>query len=107
MLDDLTAHFTQSDAPGREPGRRWVAELVDATGFCTVPFAVAWLTDYRPMLPVTLDFILVPDLYRRMGYASRLVRDCEVNWPGMLLTDPISPAGEGLAESLETEARDA
>ena len=94
------AHFTQVDAPGRRPGVRWMAELVDPTGWHTSPYAVAWLTDARPALGMSLDFILVPDDCRRRGYATKLVRACLERWPDLVPTGPISPEGEALAASL-------
>lgn len=80
--------FVPLDLPGLEPGIHWQASLFDskagALGSLPYPVAVAWLTDFEatPLDCVVLDFILVPDQFRRRGYA-------------------ISDAGERLVESLE------
>ena len=99
----IVPHFTQVDAPGRLPGVRWIAELVDSTGFCTIPFAVAWLTDARPVLGMCLDYILVPPHRRRNGFATALICRCVERWPDLVLTEAISPEGEALLASLARE----
>jgi len=102
--EDLTATFEQCDPPGRRAGICWRAELYDADGVLTYPVAIAYLTDFRGAgLGVIVDFTLVPDHLRRLGYATRLLRECEARWPDLGLTDAISDAGEGLLDSLEVE----
>jgi len=106
----LEAVFLQTDPPGLVAGIHWQASLwltdfrdAGAVGPPPYPVAVAWLTDFRrvPGLDcVLLDFILVPDHRRRSGYAAALVAACRDRWPGLDLTDPISPEGEALAASL-------
>lgn len=99
------ASFHQVDAPGREPGMRWVAELVEASGMATVPLCVAWLTDWHPIGPVCLDFVIVPfPEDRRRGYGTRLVAACRQRWPGLDYTDPVTPEGEGFYASLPEPA---
>lgn len=102
--------------PGWEPGNHAQAELHDlgdaAWGPPAHPVAIAWITLCNPvdgprLLPPVLDFVLVPDHCRRRGYATALIRACERRWPGLLLTDPISEAGEGLAGSLDPTPREA
>lgn len=88
--------------PGRMPGICWVAELCDPSGNTPYPLAVAWLSDFRRVGPgVILDFILVPDHLRRRGHATALIAACRERWPDLLLTDAVSPAGDGLLASLE------
>src|SRR5262249_43634022 len=111
MSDDAikpVAVFTQIDTPNRRPGCWWVAELVDGSGHGTVPLAVAYLTDFRDAphmvemgMGVVLDFVMVPDHYRRRGFGTRLVEECEARFPGLTLTDSVSEAGEGFLEALE------
>lgn len=96
----------QYDPPRRVPGICWVAELRDSTGFCTRPSAVAYLTDYRgspipPFDAVLLDFIFVPDDLRRVGFATRLIRECRYRWPELTLTEAIGEPGERLIASLQ------
>lgn len=99
----VVPHFSQVDAPGRLPGVRWLAELVDATGWHTSPYAVAWITDARPVLGMSLDYVLVPDECRRRGFGAQLVRACLERWPDLIPTNPIGPEGEALMASLVRE----
>lgn len=95
--------FTQIDAPGRRPGCHWQASLyLDDHGRLTYPAAIAWISDFSdaPTPLVSLDFVLVADHFRRKGYATALIRECELRWPDIWLTDPISEAGEALLESI-------
>ena len=101
---DYFAIFRQVDgAPLRMDGVPWQAELWERGCERSYPLAMAWLSDYRGSLvmnSVVLDFILVPDLERRRGYATRLITECEKRWPSLVLTDPISPEGTALTLSL-------
>jgi hypothetical protein len=98
---DVVFTAAQVDAPARTPGLRWVAELVDATGHRTVPLCVAWLTDYRPVMPMCLDFLIVPfEDDRRLGYGTRMVDECRARWPGLISTDPCTREGEGFHATL-------
>lgn len=100
--EPLTVWARQCDPPGRMPGVAWVVELHTAGDVPPYPVATAYLSDFRrPLAGVCLDFILVPDDFRRQGYAEALVRACKRLWPGLWLTDPISPEGEALVNSLE------
>ena len=96
--------------PGWQPGIHWQAEFHDPAagvlGGLPYPCAVAWLTDYTESpiklgLTWSLDYILVPDQLRRRGYATRLIRACQVIFPGLELTEPINAMGDGLIASLE------
>lgn len=100
------AFFVQLDPPGRVPGLCWQASLHAEDDNPPYPLAIAWLTDFRgggvPGLGVSLDFILVPDHCRRMGYATALVAACRDRWGEALwLTDAISESGKGLLEAIE------
>lgn len=105
----MTTVFHQIDLPNSSPGRRWQAQLFDpeagALGHTPYPQAIAWLSDYTdsPLACVLLDFVLVPDQFRRRGYASQLIAACEARWPNLELTEAISEAGEGLLASLEAK----
>jgi len=106
-----TIIYTQTDLPDSMPGLRWQAQLFDpnagACGYTPFPQAIAWVSDYSdsPGLDcVMLDFILVPDQYRRCGYATALIAACEARWPNLELTEAISEAGEGLLNKLEAKA---
>ena len=106
-MPEPTILFSQIDLPDAMPGLRWQAQLFDhkagALGWTPYPQAVAWLSDYSdsPLECVMLDFILVPDQYRRNGYATQLIAACEERWPNLELTEAISEAGEGLLNKLE------
>jgi hypothetical protein len=99
--------FTQIDLPAARPGIRWQAQLFDpvagAFGHTPYPQAIAWLSDYSDseLACVMLDFVLVPDQFRRCGYATKLIAACEARWPNLELTEAISEAGEGLLGALE------
>lgn len=102
-------HFHQYDPPGRMPGAAWIAELHPSSEAESphFPLSVAYISDYRSAGGcglVVLNFIWTPDHLRRQGHARRLIESCAARWPDLLLTDPISPEGEALAESLETHA---
>lgn len=96
------AYFQQIDPPGRAPGRCWLASLyLDDNGTLTRPVALAWLSDFSPVLGMSLDYVLVPDQHRRLGYAKTLITACAKRWPNLELTDAISYEGLKLNESLE------
>jgi GNAT superfamily N-acetyltransferase len=98
-----TAVFHQVDPPGREPGVCWIASLYEHGDNPPYPMAMAWLSDYRscPVLGVVLDFILVPDQFRRRGYATQLIAACRDRFGADIqLTDAISPEGECLLASI-------
>jgi hypothetical protein len=108
----LRVIFRPVDGPrGWLDGNHVQAELHDARAgeFGTPPYpvALAWVTLNDPVegalraLPPMLDFVLVPDHVRRLGYATTLIRACERRWPDLLLTDAISEAGERLTEALD------
>jgi GNAT superfamily N-acetyltransferase len=106
----LTTFFRQIDGPPRwMDGIHWQAELHDdeagALGELPYPVAVAWLTDFRgtAMDCVLMDFVLVPDHFRRRGYATKLIGACAERWPELRLTEAISEAGEGLLAKVADE----
>jgi ribonuclease HI len=102
--EQLRVVFRQFDAPGLVPGIHWQAELHSPTWDFGVPVATAWVTRYTlhgdgP----AVEFVLVPDQFRRQGYAKLLIKACRDRWPNLWLTDGISPAGKALRASLERE----
>jgi hypothetical protein len=96
---ELVVH--QHPRPGPRGEVRWIAELYPAGAAAPCPVAVAWLTDLRPMVGMVLDFILVPDPYRRRGHASRLIRGCRERWPDLELGEATAEAGAGLLAAIE------
>lgn len=94
--------------------RGWIAPRIraelydhtDAEGDMLFPVATAYLSDYRGFphtgLGIMLSFILVPDQYRRLGYAKALILAIKERFPELTTTDAISPEGEALLDSLET-----
>jgi hypothetical protein len=102
----LVVSFHQVDAPGRHPGCRWIAELVDAEGDWICPFGVAWVFDSGGLSQEPfrcLEYILVPDEYRRRGFGKYLVKACQARWPGLDLLGSESEAGEALLDSVTRE----
>ncbi len=79
-------------------GVHWQAELWDVEYESARPDAIAWLTIMPEFM--VLDYVLVPDESRRKGLAKRLVKACQERWPGLMLTDAISPEGQALLGSL-------
>ena len=101
MSDRFTAQFIQFDPPGRVKGITWMVNLFGHPEDHVFAFATAWVLVYPALRcdPI-MEFILVPDQYRRRGHATRLIRACVKRWPNLVLTDAISPAGEGLLDRL-------
>lgn len=103
---DHVVTFARCDPPGRMVGICWRAELHEPESELPMPLAVAYLSDYRDATAfraMLLDYVLVPDHLRRRGYASRLIAECRREWPGLILTDAISPEGEALLESVDAD----
>lgn len=111
MTDRIYPIFRQVDGgPGWRDGIHHLAELHDPDAGALrdsfpYPIALAWLTAYGPETGIgtCLDFILVPDHLRRLGYARRLIAECAARWPDLWLTDAISPEGEALLAALERD----
>ena len=69
----------------------WRAELFDnpdGLGFMSRPVAIAYLTEYPADLggPL-LDYLIVFDDFREMGYVLPLVRQCRARFPRLRGTD--------------------
>jgi GNAT superfamily N-acetyltransferase len=86
-----------------KPGIHWLVEAHSSADDLSYPVGLAWVSDFfrAPIPIVSLDFILVPDHYRRLGVATALVRKCRERWPDIVLTEAISEGGEGLMRSLD------
>jgi GNAT superfamily N-acetyltransferase len=50
---------------------------------------------------VCVKFVFVMDDARRKGIATKLIKACQKRWPGILLTEGVSVAGEALREHFE------
>jgi hypothetical protein len=102
----LFATFVEVEMPGMGPCPHWQALLFDrkagALGDLPYPVAVAWLTDFTgtTLDCVLLDFVIVPDHFRRRGYARTLIAECEARWPNLELTEAISEAGDALVDAI-------
>jgi hypothetical protein len=102
----LCFNFRKIDIPGMKSGIHWQTCLYDpsagAMGELPYPVAIAWLTDFTdtPLACMMMDFILVPDHFRRRGYATALIKACRTRWPNLELTEAISESGEELLRSL-------
>lgn len=111
MNDCIYPIFRQIDGgPGWMDGIHWLAELHNPDagqipGDFPYPVALAWLAAFpdHTGMGTILDFILVPDQFRRQGYALRLIGECEKRWPDLHLTDAISPEGDALLTALERD----
>lgn len=98
--------------PGWMPGANWQVEYYPDEGDWNdrgFPLGLAWVleTPFDPEWPyeAVVKFILVVDDERRKGIGLKLVRALQERWPGVMLTDPISEAGEALLrKSLRIDA---
>src|SRR2546428_13965560 len=85
---------------------RWQVDLhdTDATPLGGPPYPVAMAWGFVPhpdiMSPI-LEFVLVPDHFRRQGYATWRVAACRERWPGLEMTEAISEAGGRAAGEIE------
>jgi hypothetical protein len=74
----------------------WRAELHDhgdCSGWYSHPLAIAWITDYSPVLGPMLAYIIVCDHHRGGDLAPRLVAECQRRWPDIELTPRLTPSG--------------
>lgn len=105
-LDGLALAIHPANVPGRDGAKRFIAELVDATGFGLVPFAVATFVDLRGSVLdfVLIEFVMVPDWERRRGYGLKLVSAIHEHFGGnVAVTDAVTDAGEKLVDAYERE----
>src|SRR4051794_8235846 len=87
----MHVEFRQVDGPYWKPGTIWQVELhaESRTGHPSFhprfPVALAWVSDdpYGPR--PALEFVLVPDHYRRRGLAKRIIAACRERWPDLRL----------------------
>lgn len=93
-----------TDVPDNwQPELRWQVEYHQPKKDYPFPMGLAWvMVPPHDQIPPFLEFVLVPDQFRRVGIATKLVRAIQARWPSVVLTDGISAAGEGLLRSLET-----
>lgn len=84
----------------------WQVEAHSYTDGQGYPVGIAWVLEPLPMPdhtfppPAVLDFILVPDHYRRRGIARRLINACRERWAELVLTEAISEAGAALTAAV-------
>jgi GNAT superfamily N-acetyltransferase len=50
-----------------------------------------------------LYYVNVLDLFRRVGIGRALVHACRKRWPKLTLTDPVSPEGKALLQSVQRQ----
>lgn len=90
-------HWTFHPTPKpRWVGEYWPPEEKD-TG---APWGVCWVADYPASVGVVLWYVLVADPRRRQGIATALVAAARERWPGIFVTEGVTPAGEALFDSL-------
>lgn len=100
---ELVFDGMQIDPPGRAPGVCWMCGLYDKSGFLTHPVAVAYVTNYSQTIGAVLDFVFVPDMLRRKGYAKALIKRCMEFWPGLIITDGVTEAGDRLVHEIASD----
>lgn len=86
------------------PGLHWQVEHHDDEYDMAFPTGIAWVSAHTPEGEepfVYLDFLLVPDMYRREGIATEIVKACKERWPTIDLGEAISEEGEAFLNSLE------
>ena len=87
--------------PYWEPDLHWQVEFWPDDADVTRPYGVAWVSAYDgTVIAPYLDYLIVCDDCRRQGVAKALIAACRERWPGIRLTDAISPEGEALLESV-------
>lgn len=84
-------------------GLHWQVEHHDDDYDLSFPTGIAWISDFTPWKKqlVILDFLLIPDMYRREGIATEIVLACKERWPTIDLGEAISEEGEAFLNSLE------
>jgi hypothetical protein len=98
--------FRQLDGPYWEPAAIWQVELHIGSDI-GYPAGLAWVWEKpNTIVMVRLEFVLVPDHFRRRGFATRLIEACRERWPDLVLSGPISEEGAALRESLQGYYRD-
>lgn len=77
---------------------RWCGEFWPDDDDTGSPWGVCWVGEY-PGFAVLL-YALVADPYRRRGIATAIVTAARERWPGLQVTEGVTPAGEALYDSL-------
>jgi hypothetical protein len=105
----LFRHLGDNVPPGCTPRLNWQVEYYGHhnRGF---PIGLAWVVAPPPGEPWPkgfhpvpwVKFVLVVDDERRRGIATKLVQAIRQRWPGAMLTDGISAAGEALVQKLDS-----
>ena len=82
-------------------GVHWYVEYHDDIFDCPFPLGIAFVS-YHPNgpLPAIVYFVLVADLHRRKGVATKLIAAIRSRWPDAMLTDAISEDGKAFMDSL-------
>ncbi len=91
--------------PDWSPDAHWQVEYwPDGVG-AAWPDGVAWVTALGEF--VFLDGVFVRDDRRRRGVGTALVKAIKERWPGVILSEAISAAGEAFLASLQASAASA
>jgi GNAT superfamily N-acetyltransferase len=80
--------------------RRWCGEYWSDDDDTGAPWGVCWVGEYPATVGVVLWYVLVADPYRRRGIATALVAAARKRWPGIHVTEGVTPAGEALYDSI-------
>jgi GNAT superfamily N-acetyltransferase len=97
----ITWHFhTYDDPHPAAPADRWVGEYWPDEDDTGAPWGVCWVAEYPAPIHATLWYVLVADPYRRQKIATELVAAARARWPGIFVTEGVTPAGEALFASL-------
>lgn len=103
---------------GKDVPKQWAPDIYYSVEFyddkadTPYPLGVATVADY-PAMPNALDWltpvlymVLVNDLCRRQGVATKLVRACLERWPNLYLTEAVTPGGEALERRFAQNKKD-
>lgn len=75
---------------------RWCGEYWPDTDDTGAPWGVCWVAEYPEPTGAVLWMVLVEDRFRRQGIATALIVAACERWPGIFITEGVTPAGEAL-----------
>jgi GNAT superfamily N-acetyltransferase len=91
--------------PGPTPVEgKWCGEFWPGDEDTGHPWGVCWVAEYLVPGP-TMLYLLVVDAYRRLGVGTALVAAARARWPGLWVTDGVTPEGEAFHAAMPADWR--